>query len=302
MIEASIEIASIFLVCLSLILSFLVLFLLLRVNYKDCTIRMRIILTLYDIFLEFSNIIFFTSNLPLPFSIILEMLYLYSRIIHTMVIFYMSYALHYIIVKKENNTNQIPKMIKNFMLISNTLALILAILGVILLYSELFVGKEDVIIGEIYYAVTFLPNIVLFVLVLYYYSRVRRKLKNEVQSSILQNVMKRFFAKRLILYPIVYMFMIIGYTIYYFFTYFVLDSSSDYVIIGDQFIFIIYPLINSLLYGITTRSKTHLWALCIKDSYYQEQLKEIQFLEENNLIPPSFYFELIEINPRDVIE
>ncbi|OMJ82165.1 hypothetical protein SteCoe_17184 [Stentor coeruleus] len=302
MVEASVEIASILLVCLSLILSFLLLLLLLRVNYKDCTIRMRIILTVYDILLEFSNILFFTSNLSLLFTIVLEMLYLYSRIIHAMVIFYISYALHYIIVKKENNTNQIPKMIKNFMIISNALAIILAILGVILLYSGLFVGEKVIIIGEIYYAATFLPNILLFVVVLYYYVRIRRKLKNEVQSSLLQNVAKRFFAKRLILYPIVYMLMIIGYTVYYFFTYFVLDSSSSYVMRGDRFIFIIYPLINSLLYGYTTRSKSYLWALCIKDTEYQEQLKEIQFLEENNLIPPLFYFELIEINPRDVIE
>jgi hypothetical protein len=57
--------------------------------------------------------------------------------------------------------------------------------------------------------------------------------------------------------------------------------------------FILYPITNSIVYGLTNSTKKFMYALCLRDETYDENEELENQLRNENLLAPRVYADLI---------
>jgi hypothetical protein len=273
-------------------LSMIVLCLILSIKHKDFTIYLKTELLVYDMLQEIS-IIIFCFVIPSPLSkgfsytkALNQTQFIYPRFIHSIQIFYMGWVLYKAITQKHIVSN---KGIMIFTIISNLLALGITFGYYILLI--MFPDSYDAIFTVFYFIFLDIPSIfIVFPLILFYY-HIRKTLKQEFLLIIPIAQQKRAIAKQLIFYPIIYMIHVCIYLLAVFTLFIELDSITANIMI--DVIFCMYPMMNSIVYGISNSTKRYMYAICLRDKEYEEIEEAEHELRSENLLAPRVYSDFI---------
>jgi hypothetical protein len=277
----------------AILLSLTVLYLLLSIKYKEFTVFLKIGLITYDLLLEISILIFcFLVPSPLSkdfsfYKAFNQTQFIYSRSIHSVQIFYMAWALYKAIVKKSIVSN---KAIFKFALFSNILTLGIALTYVILL---ILFPNSYTTIGIIFtFFIQDIPSILISFPLIWFYYHIRKTLKQEFLASIPIAQQKRAIAKQLIFYPIIFLLYFVIYLLTAL-TIFKAIESSDTLVTVLETSLCIYPILNSLCYGISNSTKRFMYAVCLRDKEYDEIEEAENELRNEKLIAPRVYSDFL---------
>jgi hypothetical protein len=273
---------------LAFVLSLTMLCLLLSIKYKDFAIYLKIELFIYDMLLEISSIIYcyFVPSLSSEFTYIHalnETQMLYSRFIHSTQIVIMAWALYKAVTQKFFVSN---KGIFRFTIFTNATAL-----GITLTYLTLlnvYPNSYGLIFIVFYFGFLGIPSIIIGCLLIWFYYHIRKTLKHEYLLTIPIAKQKRAIAKQLIFFPIAY-FVMIGCYISGLLSYFFVESEIAYIAV--DVIFCLYPMMNSIAYGISNSTKRFMSAICLRDEEYDEIEETENVLRNENLLAPRIYFD-----------
>jgi hypothetical protein len=182
----------------SMVPSFLILYLLISIKYKDFTIFLKIELIVYDILQEISTIIacFETPGDLIKFSHSQASslcLFLYVKFIHSALILYMAWVIYKAITQKTIISN---KVLLKFTIISNLLAITVVITYLISLSA--FPASYFSIYKVFFYFCIDFPSIIIGFVLIWFYYHIRKTLKEELLSTIPVVQQKRSIAKQLI--------------------------------------------------------------------------------------------------------
>jgi hypothetical protein len=211
---------------------------------------------------------------------------LYSRSIHSMQILYMTWALFKSITQKSIISN---KEILKFTIYSNAVALGISLTYFLLitLFPELFV-LIFIIFASCFQDIPFI--LIGFPLIWFYY-HIRKTLKQEFLLTIQIAQQKREIAKRLIVYPIIYLIYSFLYVVALLAFFLPIDSPTELLVLN--MLFCMYPLMNSVVYGISNSTKRFMYVICLKDREY-EDIEEVENeLRNENLLAPRVYCDLL---------
>jgi hypothetical protein len=276
---------------IELVLSITVLYLLFSIKYKDFTIYLKTELLVYDILQEISVLIVcFIGPYQLSDTIsynqaLNQTQFIYARFIHLLQILYMSRALYKAIVHKSIVSN---KEILKFTIFSNFVALGLAFTYLILLI--LFPSSYLTIASASFLVILDIPSILIVFPLIWFYYHIRKTLKQEFLLTIQVAQQKRAIAKQLIFYPMIYFIYVCFYLMAFLTIFIAIDSSTDIVVLNT--LFCIYPLMNSVVYGISNSTKRFMYAICLRDKEYEEMEEVENELRNENLLAPRVYCDL----------
>ena len=156
--------------------------------------------------------------------------------------------------------------------------------------------------SSIYY-VTFtviLPEFIILVLILHYYSHIRATLKIQIQGcELLYNTNRNYF-KRIYGYNIIYILFFISNATYFIQYYFQENSMtiSEFRITFLGF----YPLMNSMIYGMTESSKNTLKNAISNNPSYFEYEETLQKLRDEQIILSRPFFDIIGVSDQSMLK
>ena len=78
------------------------------------------------------------------------------------------------------------------------------------------------------------------------------------------------------------------------------DEAKFYIYFGEL-CFSIYPVINSIFYGVTQSSKRFMYALCLKEGKYNEEEEFLEELRVSNIIKPRYYLDFIGLSEINIL-
>lgn len=281
---------------LSIVISGFILLLLLRMKNKDISIHLRAQLILYDIVMEIVNIFAFDyvmsvdeQYFPLWYSALIMSLLLFTRTLHTLLIMTIAWCLYCIIVRQDIS---IKSKLGKFTLITNTIAGLVVLLYNIVYLSTNSLSNHDLMNIENMFFL--LPAPIILIFLAYLYIKIRKTLKNELESQSQLSCCKRIFAKHLIAYPLNYSFMV-------FLSILIVinlltqnkGAIKTLFIVADFLFYVLYPILNSVLYGITKSTKKFMCAFLLRDKSYQEEEEILKILRDTNLLREQYYLDLI---------
>jgi hypothetical protein len=274
------------------LLSTIVFYLLLSIKHKDFTVYLKIGLVFYDLIYEISTIVYFflldslMSNEFTYIQALNQTQLIYSRFIHPVQILYIAYAIYLAITKKSIIST---KGILKFAILSNFLALGIAFTYLILIIK--LPDSSSIIFEGFYLVFQDIPSILVGVSLIWFYYHIRNTLKEEFLLTIPIVQQKRAIAKQLIFYPIVYFICVCIYLIGIIALFISLNSQARVLVI--YIMSIVYPMLNSVVYGISNSTKRFMYAICLRDKEY-EDIEEIEHeLRNENLLAPRVYCDLM---------
>lgn len=280
---------------LSIISSSIVLFSLLNMRHKDFSTELRKYSTLNDILTSlFLGCSFLSNNLEE--NCILITIYNVAFSTHGFWAIYMSLSLYQIICKQKK------KSLKNV-----KYAMILCIFSggwvvpSVVIMRDIKTCAIKVSLLEVYLltSVTYnLPQFVIFVLMVFFYWKIKQVLAEEIQNCESTAMQKRDFFFRIAAYPIIY-FVAFSFNILFFF-------QLKYPEYNDLFAFILivvysyYPLANAIFYGYTKSSKRNLRSVFRSSDSYAHEEDILNELRNTNYILPRVYLDLIDQAEDDI--
>ena len=275
----------------------------LRAKHKDFSTYSIIILISYDILMAFIGILS-TFGINSTYCSLLIFFQGYVRIFHVFLIFFIGFSLYSIIVKEKEISF---KTIKVFLAISNVLSLAISSLSIILNLSNNRFGYcvvDDTITTRMIIAYGIgivLPSALTQGYIIYYYYKIRLKLKAEAGIHNLKCNRNRIFAKRLIGYCVLFTFYSVPLLIVIIEREIVHATDDDRYFI-ETVALDLYPILNSLMYGLTKSSKRNLFNICIKDDNFEDQCDIINQMRQEGVLKPRFYLDLIDQSESKIFQ
>ena len=280
----------------SILISVFILIMLLRMRSKDISIQLRIQLIFYDIIMEIVNIFAFyfvsqsdSNSSPVWYSALVMSFLLYTRLLHTLLILTIAWCLFSIVVRQDFS---VERKINQYTIRTNILTLLVVFVYNFICFFSTDKSRMSYITVE--NMVYFYPSPFVLGFLIFYYIKVRKTLKNELESQTQRSCCKRVFAKHLIGYPINY--SIIAFLSILIAAYSANDKKYDYkifFIVGNYLFYVVYPIMNSVLYGITKSTKKFMCAFLLRDKNYEEEEEILRMLRDSQLLREQYYLDLI---------
>jgi hypothetical protein len=232
-----------------------------------------------------------SQDFPLWYSALIMSLLLYTRTLHTLLIITIAWCLFTIIVRQDISINQ---KLGNFTIITNTISGFIVLIFNIVYLSTNRISNHDLMNIENMFFL--LPAPIILIFIAYLYIKVRKTLKNELESQSQLSCCKRIFAKHLIAYPLNYSFMVLLSILIVLNLLTQSESTARTLFIVADFLFyVLYPILNSILYGITKSTQKFMCAFLLKDKNYHEDEELLKILRDTNLLREQYYLDLISM-------
>ncbi|OMJ74063.1 hypothetical protein SteCoe_27116 [Stentor coeruleus] len=216
------------------------------------------------------------------------------RNIHKFIVFFISYTLYQVIVRNAFITYT---FLKYYIVISALFSLIQAIFAVVISnphpYQNFCTAGSGTLLGLIYFVLTeYLVTFFILIAINIFFLKIRSSLKKEIKSSNVSSTKKRFFAKRLIGFGLVFSFTIIPFII--------INSLGGLNIVRENYLpreaanlfYAWYPILDCSMYGVTKSFKKNIFNLCWKDPDYETEEEILHILRDQNILRPRFYLDL----------
>ena len=273
----------------------------LRTKHKDFYNYAILILISYDILMSSFGLIGVFGNSQLYCDITIFFV-AYARYCHTLIIFLMAHSLYVMIVREKHikfTYTGIILAIGNILAISFSIFVILigqtsSKPGFCILDSVLSLGQLIINISTF-----IIPSIIVLVFIIYYYYKIRIKLKQEATICKLNCIRRRIFATRLLGYCFVYALYFLPYIVVICIKMIQYSNTDMYYIIEMNCI-CWYPLLNSLMYGLTKSSRKNLFRICIKNLTYDDEQELLYEMRTEGILKPRFYLDLLD-EPESLI-
>ena len=154
-----------------------------------------------------------------------------------------------------------------------------------------------------YYYVVFtiiLPEFIVLFLILFYFYHIRGVLKAQIQDCELLCKTNRNYFKRIYGYNIIFFLLLIANATFFIQYYFQENSMaiSEFRITFLGF----YPLMNSMIYGMTESSKNTLKNAISNNSSYFEYEESLQKLRDEQIILPRPFFDIIGVSDQSILK
>jgi hypothetical protein len=279
------------LLSLAVLLSVSILILLCQIKFKDFSIVLKIQLITYDIIQEISAILI-SYYLPytvssfsfVDFCVLIPLIY--ARFIHGLLIFYISWVLFKLVVQKSAISNKHALV---FALASNCASFLLCAVSLIISYYS----QNIFLVYKIIYIVFLdVPSLLIEFVLVYYYFRIRKTLKDEYMQNNTVAKNNRKIAAQLLGYPLVFSLWNLCYVFYL--LYFTAGFSNSVIGLGiGLFTFALYPILNSVAYGLSRSTKRLLFAMCLKDKSYESESELEENLRMHGLLEPRALVDLV---------
>ena len=281
--------------CISLLSSTLVIFEIFSIKYKDWANLIILALATIDFLMSALAIMDFTQ-ISNDFCLIIYSLMLFIRDLHKVIVVFMSIALYKSVVLETHFTKKLA-----LLYFSMSIGIYL-IKSILLIFESKFSWIENMCLiapvdFEFDFIITFFFEIVISLLILIYigilYNKVRQKLFNEALVCNLYSTKKRFYAKRLIGFGIVFSLIITPTLVIL-----VIDISthtSDDIFLAKlgMLSYCWYPFLNSLMYGFTKSFTRNIFSICIKSPKFDLQEETLFLLRSEQELRPRYYLDLL---------
>ena len=288
---------------LGFLLTIIVIIVNLKTKNKDFSTYSITILISYDILMAFIGILS-TFGINSTYCSVVIFFQQYARIFHVFLIFFIGFSLYSIIVKEKEISF---KTIKVFLATSNVFSLAISSAFIILnLFKNIFgiCVVDDTITDQMMIAYGIgivLPSALTQGFIIYYYYNIRLKLKAETGIHNLKCNRNRIFAKRLIGYCVLFTFYSVPLLIVIIEREIVHATDDDRYFI-ETVALDLYPILNSLMYGLTKSSKRNLFNICIKDDNFEDQCDIINQMRQEGVLKPRFYLDLIDQSESKIFQ
>lgn len=263
------------------------------IKYKDMANIMIFWLVLTDLLMASISIFLFFDINKLYCSIIIFFAMLF-RSLNKFISLFISYALYQAIVR---NRLISYLFLKYYVLLSIIFSIAQVAFGVLMLnpYSdENYCISGESTANELIYFITteYAITFIILIVVIYLCLAIRNTIKQEVQNSNLLSSKRRFFAKRLIGYCIVFSFTFIPYVIIKGCE--ITDTIKNKELLRQivNLFYAWYPFLDSAMYGLTKSFKRNIFNLCWKNTRFETEEEFLYIMRQENMLRPRFYQDL----------
>jgi hypothetical protein len=270
---------------LSFTSSFLVLYVLLKLKYKDISTHLRLYSAIIDILSTF-GILFCILNYSESGFCVLNFIYIYSTVSHECWIFYMSLTMYQIIcLKKEMNS----KAVFITFLITSLISLIVISPYLFLLESN---TCYDIFITDFHITyfgcVVVAPEIIIIFIIGYFYYKIRKSMMKEVGelNRLNKNLFNRLFGY-VLLFSLLFTDNLLT-TIKFTF-----GENVDPIDYMRLVIYSFYSFFDSLLYGFTRSFLRTIKFEFKRNQTFVEQEELLNELRSERLIFPRYYYDIM---------
>jgi hypothetical protein len=268
---------------LSCVSSFLVLFALLKLKYKDISTYLRLFSTAIDITNTFFCL-FYLSQYNYLEGCVSDLVYIYSSTSHGLWVGYMSLVIYKIICLKKIVEN---KSVFIGFIFTLTLSVLFTLPTLILLG---FYSCTDMLMlsFSIYYCIILIigsEGIIILVIAWAYY-KIQKSMPNKVETAITNN--KKLF-NRIHGYILLFILFFVTNLL----SIFELWFNSTILFYSRLIVYSYYSLLNSLLYGMTTSFQRIIKYAFKKNVSFEEQEEYLNELREERIIFPRLYYDIL---------
>ena len=281
---------------LGLLSSVVIMISLIKLPFKDISTELRKYSTISDLVMvaTLSYKFFAVTGTELC---VYYYLFIFAYNVHVYWIFYMFYAMHRIIYKK-NDIN------KNRLRWVYVLIVILAggISGFVFINFEKGVCLFNYTWLEFYYVIfaSIIPNMIILVIITIFYRNIRKTLRIEIKNCNDATKDNKVFFIRMYGYPVI--FFLISITSVFSIVEWIYPDTTQSLQVARLIILCYYPILNSLFYGLTQSSKRFLKYLISRDFEYSNEEKILYELRAENYILPRFYLDLIDKSENNIFK
>ena len=280
---------------LALVLSLLVFTLILKTEYKDFSNYAILLLILSDIFMACFGILgaFETSMLSCKIILCFRA---YFRQCHVFLIFLIGFTLFSVIVKDKKLNVTLTLLI---FVLGNICCIIVAIISIS--FDKTNINSSYCIFDdeltdenlEIFGFGMVIPSVFVQLLIIYYYYKIRLKLKEEAGIYNLKCTRNRIFAKRVLGYCMVFGFFFIPFFIMIYERKISHKNSSERYL-TEMVCICIYQILNLLIYGSVKSSTRHIAKIFMTNYDFDELEAIVNEMRQENILHPRFYLDLLE--------
>ncbi|OMJ85495.1 hypothetical protein SteCoe_13181 [Stentor coeruleus] len=286
---------------LSLLSSSIVLIILLRINFKDHSTKLRVYFTSIDIG---STIFLAIPYLPYKnpiYECVYNAMYYFIIMLHGFWVFFISFFLYMVICRKNSKVKKFttPALL-GFILIS-----FIATIVVLIIPGN---GKNCVILNTnemmiIYLLVTCVGfEVIVFTMITYFYVQIRKVIKDEFLCEDKKCTRNRNLCLRLLGYPILF-FVLLAFTELNVVQYFYIGTEEGLILFQIRILLIVYyPCLNSMLYGFTKSSKKFFCSLLLKAPEYTENQELLNDIRQVGFIKDRVYMDLADLSESDILD
>jgi energy-converting hydrogenase Eha subunit A len=273
--------------------------LLLRIDYKDHSTKLRIYLAIIDVISSITlGIPFIPEDNPL-YICAYNSLYYFCIMFHGFWVFFISLSLYLIIVQRQEILNHYTSSCFFFFaVISLALTVLVLMLPMNDIQCYVLLNKKSIIIYLIITLLTFEVLILMFIS--FFYIQIRQTLKKEISRLDSNSERNRLLCLRLLGYPI----------LFFIFTIFSEMNIFQYILSNTDetielykiriLVMVYYPLFNSFLYGYTKSSRKYLWYLLLKIPDYKESQEIFNDIRQVGLMQDRVFLDLVDISESEI--
>ncbi|OMJ68042.1 hypothetical protein SteCoe_34632 [Stentor coeruleus] len=284
--------------CSSSLASSLVIIQLCLLKYKDLSNRLLLVLMPIDLAMSIGQI-FMLLPINTETCLVFMWLITIARDLHRCFVLLISIVMFLIIVKSKLISTK-------YLLFYWAFCISLTIIKLTILFSKaeiyiyndlcLFDPNTSKIGVAIIYTDEIAPDIIIFLIIVYLNNKIRLKLISEAKDCNIQSANKRFFAKRLIGYGLIFSLFFVPSCI--FLILYVMHVLTDRILVSNLILEIYswYPLFNTMIYGCTKSFKKNLFNFLIPSPDFDSQEEVLNLLREENFLRPRFYLDIMGIS------
>ena len=143
-------------------------------------------------------------------------------------------------------------------------------------------------------------EVIIFFCIFYFYYKIRKTIKDEIEKSDIHNKVKRIYLSRLWAHPFIFLILILFNS---------LDAAQTASNPENRDLFtiritivILYPLMNSILYGYTRSLRKYLSSLFINLPDYKNKQKILNDLRSDGILKDRAIFDLTDISEDEILK
>lgn len=286
---------------LSLLSSSIVLIILLRINFKDHSTKLRVYLTLIDIGSTISLAIPYIPYKDQLYECIYNAMYYFIIMLHGFWVFFISFFLYMVICRKNN---KVKKMTTPALLVFILISFVATVVVLIIPGNDkncVVLNTKEMMIS--YLLVTCVGfEMLVFTMITCFYIKIRQVIKDEFLCEDRKCARNRNLCLRLLGYPILF-FILLSFTELNVFQYIYNGTNEGLILFEIRILLIVYyPCLNSLLYGFTKSSKKFFCSLLLKAPDYTENQELLNDIRQVGFIKDRIYMDLADLSESDILD
>ena len=282
------------------IASSIVFIILLKMKYKDYSTSLRIYLHIIDMA---SEIILLIPYIPHEQDSIYvcyyNAFYYFIIIFRSFWVWFIAYSLYMIVCKNNKSVQRKFFLFFSIFLIISFLASVpVLVMKINDVNCSIYKNKDYRLIYIYISGIAF--EVIIFFCIFYFYYKIRKTIKDEIEKSDIHNKVKRIYLSRLWAHPFIFLILILFNS---------LDAAQTASNPENRDLFtiritivILYPLMNSILYGYTRSLRKYLSSLFINLPDYKNKQKILNDLRSDGILKDRAIFDLTDISEDEILK